>query len=134
MAQTTSIMVGQERVEIGPGSEITIWSEMSSRWLWKHLTLTNMFTLICSILTFLLICQELRTFVFLKPTTTYKREKETLICLEPGFDPVALKKYLFRRVNKYYRGSLDGVKFVGWNGGMEMIMQTNHHRLSWRHY
>ena len=104
MAQITSIMVGQERVEIGPGSEITIWSEMSSRWLWKHLTLTNMFTLICSILTFLLICQELRTFVFLKPTTTPKGEKEvepadipdTLICLEPGFDPVALKKYGYR--------------------------------------
>ena len=117
-------MEGQERVEIEPGSKISMKSEMSFSWLWKHLTSRNMFTFICSVLTFLSICQELNNFVYLKPTTTSKEDKEvgpadlpeTLICLEPGFDSGALKRYGYYRVNKYYRGSLDGTKFVGWNG------------------
>ena len=123
-------MEGEERVEI----EITRKSGISSRWLRKHLTLKNMFTFICSTLTFLLICQELNTFLFLRPTTTSKEEKEvdpadlpeTLICLDPGFDPVALKRYGYRKVNKYYRGSLDGVKFVGWNGDQNLENKSSH--------
>ena len=57
------------------------------------MTLRNLFTSVCSVLTLLLICQELDTFVNIKPTSTSKEElepggadiPETVLCANPGF-------------------------------------------------
>ena len=98
----------------------------------KHLTLGNLFKIVCSLLTLFLIFQEFYTFVAVKPTSTSKEEKElepkdlpeTVVCLEPGFDSVALEKYGYT-INKYYRGSMDGKKFVGWKGNEMGNKSTN---------
>ena len=86
-------------------------------------SLRNVFTLICALLTLFLICQELVIFTVVKPTSTYKEETdlettdlpEVVVCLDPGFDADVLKKYGYKN-NKYYRGSLNGSGFEGWNG------------------
>ena len=70
-----------------------------------------------------MIGQELFTFAIVKPTTTSKEEKdleisdlpEVVVCLEPGFDTEVLKNYGYKTLG-YYRGSMDGDKFAGWNG------------------
>ena len=93
-------------------------------WFSKHLTLRNLFTSACALLSAFLICQELYIYMFVKPTTTAKEEKElktldipeTLICGEPGFDVAVLQKYGYTTYDTYYRGSMDGTHFVGWNG------------------
>ena len=85
--------------------------------------LRNCFILICTLLTVYLICQELFNFFIVKPTIT-SIEEETLksvdipdvvICLEPSFDFGVLKKYGYIK-DTYYRGSMDGKSFTGWNG------------------
>ena len=93
-------------------------------WLLEHLTIRNLSTLICSLLTLVLICQELYTYAVIKPTTTSTEEKEletrdlpeTVLCVQPGFDSDVLEKYGYVMSNTYFRGSIDGQKFVGWNG------------------
>ena len=88
------------------------------------MTLRNLFTSVCSMLTILLICQELDTFVNIKPTSTSKEElelvgadiPETVLCANPGFSSDVLQRYGYAS-NTYYRGSMDTEKFVGWNGG-----------------
>ena len=85
-------------------------------------SLNTLFTLICTILTLLLICQELFTFAVVKPTTTSQEEKEletndlpdVVFCLDPAFDSVNLTRFGYRR-DSYFRGSqswMDG-DFVG---------------------
>ena len=89
----------------------------------KQLTWKNLIASICSLLTVLLICQELYRYVVVRPTTTSKEEKglrssdipETVVCADPGFASDVLKKYGYK-VLTYYRGSMDGENFVGWNG------------------
>ena len=96
---------------------------MHSCWFFKHLTLRNFFTSLSSVITLILICQELYSFLVTKPTTTSKEEKnlstedlpQTVICMEPGLDSDVLKNYGYR-VTTYWRGSMDARKFVGWNG------------------
>ena len=39
---------------------------------------------------------------------------ETVICAEPGFDSDVLEKHGYTLM--YYRGSMNGQDFVGWNG------------------
>ena len=81
-----------------------------------------MITSLCSLLTVFLICQELFNYVVEKPTITSMEEKvlrstdipETVICAEPGFDSDVLEKYGYSLM--YYRGSMNGQDFVGWNG------------------
>ena len=98
-------------------------TKICSKCLGKHLNFGNILTLVCSLLTLLLISQELYSFLVIKPTTTSKEEKELqpsdlpeiVLCLYPGFDSNVLEKYGYT-INKYYRGSMDGKKFVGWNG------------------
>ena len=98
-------------------------TKICSKCLGKHLNFGNILTLVCSLFTLLLISQELYSFVAIKPTTTSKEEKELqtsdlpeiVLCLDPGFDSNGLEKYGYT-INKYYRGSMDGKKFVGWNG------------------
>ena len=89
----------------------------------KQLTWKNLIASICSLLTVLLICQELYRYVVVRPTTTSKEEKglrssdipETVICADPGFDSDVLEKYGYTATT-YYRGSMDEKNFVGWNG------------------
>ena len=77
--------------------------------------LRKIFKIFCTLLTLLLIGQELFTFVIVKPTTTSKEEKdlessdlpEVVVCLEPGFDTEVLKNYGYKTL-AYYRGSMDG--------------------------
>ena len=89
------------------------------------ISLKSLFTSICTILTVLLICQELYTFSFVKPTTTSNEEKElettdlpdVVFCLEPAFDLENLTQYGYLK-DSYFRGSPSGNfgDFVGWNG------------------
>ena len=86
----------------------------------------NIFTAVCTVLTLLLIFQELYSFVVLKPTSISGEEKvleasdlpEVVICADPGLDPKAIEKYGYDR-DKYYRGSIDGDKFIGWKGSQK---------------
>ena len=85
-------------------------------------TARTLFTLVCSVLTILLLLQELYNFVITKPTSTSIDEKQletadipdVVVCIDPGFNKTALEKYGYS--GTYYRGSMDGEKFVGWNG------------------
>ena len=64
-------------------------------------SLRNLFHLICTLLTFFLIGQDLFTLAVVRPTIASKEGKdleiadipEVLICLEPGFDFNVLEKY-----------------------------------------
>ena len=75
----------------------------------------KIFKIFCTLLTLLLVGQELFTFAIVKPTTTSKEEKdleisdlpEVVVCLEPGFDTEVLKNYGYKTLG-YYRGSMDG--------------------------
>ena len=91
----------------------------------KHLlTASNFFTLDCSLLTIFLLSQELYNFAVTKPTSTAKEEEQlkasdipdVVACLEPGFNSSAFEKHGYMHFATYYRGSMDGDKFVGWNG------------------
>ena len=101
-------------------------------WCWKHITIRNLFTSVCSMLTLFLICQEMYHFLAIKPTTTSQEEKElrtsdipeTVVCADPGFDGDVLQKYGYK-TNTYYRGSMDTDKFVGWNGGKNENKTSN---------
>ena len=42
-----------------------------------------------------------------------------MVCLDPGFNSSALEKYGYT-IGTYYRGSMDGENFVGWNGNGNM--------------
>ena len=84
----------------------------------------NLFTLFCTTLTLILIYQELVAFTMTRPTSNYRKEKELettdipeiVLCLEPGFDFGVLEQYGYN-TDTYYRGSMDGKSFVGWNSG-----------------
>ena len=87
-------------------------------------SLKNVFTSICLILTMCLIYQVLFTYVVEKPTSTSKEVRqldvadlpEVVVCLDPGLNYTALAKY------GYYSSYMMGAnqkKFVGWNGGGE---------------
>ena len=86
-------------------------------------TFKNIFTAVCTALTLLLIFQELYSFAVIKPTSISTEEKvlqpndlpEVVICADPGLDPKSIEKYGYDR-DKYYRGSIDGDKFIGWKG------------------
>ena len=98
---------------------------MCNNWLLLELfSLRKVLKYFCTLLTLFLVCQELFTFVVIKPTSTSKEEKEiditdlpeVVICLDPGFDSRVLKKYGYRGwLSNYYRGSIND-EFVGWNG------------------
>ena len=82
----------------------------------------RVFKFTCTLLTLLLICQELYYFAVTKPTVTSAEEKdidmtdlpEVVICLDTGFNKTVLKKYGYK--DHYSMGSLDGKAIVGWNG------------------
>ena len=91
-----------------------------------HTTFKNVFTLLCSSITLLLIYNLVITFTVEKPTTSAKEEKqleksdlpEVAVCLEPGYSNVTLEKYGYH-ISSYYRGVLQpkiSKEFVGWNG------------------
>ena len=82
----------------------------------------RVFKFTCTLLTLLLICQELYYFAVTKPTVTSAEEKgidirdlpEVVICLDTGFNKTVLKKYGYK--DHYSMGSLDGKGIIGWNG------------------
>ena len=90
--------------------------------------LKNMFTVLCSILTMLLIYQLLLTYLVKKPTTTSEQKKdlelsdlpEVVVCLEPGLNSSSLEENGYHPT-MYWRGvlQLEGQDFVGWNGGKD---------------
>ena len=102
---------------------------MRSTWLrvkiclHQILDLRKVFTFLCAILTLLLIFQELFAFAITRPTSNFQEEKdlqtgdipEVVLCFEPGFDFSKLERYGYNS-DTYYRGSMDGKRFVGWNG------------------
>ena len=90
----------------------------------------NIFIVLCSAITLLLLCQLLLNFAIEKPTTTTTIEKklettdlpDVLICMAPGFDNFTLNKYGYHST-AYYRGVLQpraSSPFVGWNGGIHV--------------
>ena len=93
-----------------------------------EINLKNMFTVLCSILTMLLIYQLLLTYLVKKPTTTSEQKKdlelsdlpEVVVCLEPGLNSSALEQNGYHPT-MYWRGvlQLEGQDFVGWNGGKD---------------
>ena len=96
---------------------------MFNCWLLTQLSLRNLFKCVCALLSAFLVFQELYNYVVIKPTTSAKEEKElkssdipeTVICGFPGFDDVVLTRYGYA-TGVYYRGSMDGTHFIGWNG------------------
>ena len=88
------------------------------------LTARKFFTLICSLLTVFLLAQEVYNFAITRPTSTAKEEEQlkasdipdVVVCPEPGFNSSAFEKHGYLQLGTYYRGSMDGDKFVGWNG------------------
>ena len=98
-------------------------------------SLEKVFKFACTVLTLILIGQEVVNFAITKPTVTSMEEKgleiddipEVLICIEPGLDKEVLKKYGYNRSALYYRGSQAQAypgrrangradHFIGWNG------------------
>ena len=92
-------------------------------WLKEHFKLRKVFTLLCTILTLILIYQQLVAFTITKPTSSSREERklesrdlpEVVLCFDPGFDPKVLESYGYSVT--YYRGSMNARAFVGWNGG-----------------
>ena len=93
----------------------------------KIFTFKNMFTLMCSILTLILIYQVLFTYVVEKPTTTSEEEKElevgdfpeVVVCLDTGLSYETLIKYGYH--STYPLGQMKPYgKFIGWNGGEQV--------------
>ena len=93
-------------------------------WIQQLIDLRKVFTLLCAILTLLLIYQETVAFSITRPTSNFREEKkletrdipEVVLCFEPGFDSKVMKKYGY--TNTYFRGAMDGKQgFIGWNGG-----------------
>ena len=92
--------------------------------LQRFCSVKNVFTLVCTILTALLIFQELFSFAVTRPTITYQEEREldrsdlpeVVVCPDPSFDLEDLRKHGYEKTYSYYRGSADGTKFLGWNG------------------
>ena len=86
-------------------------------------SLKNAFTLICTLLTLFLICQEVVTYSIKRPTTTSQEEKElevsdlpdVVMCLDPALNLTNIAKYGYNN-GFYYRGSVNGTDFIGWNG------------------
>ena len=91
----------------------------------------NIFIVLCSAITLLLLCQLLLSFAIEKPTTTTTIEKklettdlpDVVICMDPGYDKVTLNKYGYHS-STYFRGAMQpgqpgaSSPFVGWNGGI----------------
>ena len=81
------------------------------------------FTLLCAILTLLLIYQELVTFAITKPTSSSREEKDfesrdlpdVVLCFDHGFDSKVLKKYgysvSYYRLNGSGKWSLCGLEW-----------------------
>ena len=94
-------------------------------WLLAGISARNIFTLICSAFTLFLIGKLLFTATVIKPTSTYKGEKELetidlpeiVICADPGFKLEVLEKYGYGSGDFYFIGFVGGVgNLTGWNG------------------
>ena len=90
-------------------------------WLHQLSDLRKVFAFLCTLLTLLLIYQELVAFTITKPTSNFQEENkleasdipEVVLCFEPGFDSKVLEKNGYNP-DTYYRGSMDQKSFVGW--------------------
>ena len=114
-----------ERIHLlGITVETYLFSAMIHPTLRKHCTINTLVQLLCTLLTLLLIYQELVTFTVTRPTTVSSEEKildpetfpEISVCLEPGLNSTAISDLGYQ---SFYRGSMDGQRFVGWNGMKE---------------
>ena len=118
---------------IGAFANIGTFSNICKHWhICKHwLTVRNFFTLVCSLLTVFLLTQEVYNFAITRPTSTAKEEEQlkasdipdVAVCPDPGFDSSAFEKHGYMHLDTYYRGSMDGEKFVGWNGNRKKSSQ-----------
>ena len=104
------------------------------RQLKRFCSIKNVSTVVCTILTALLTFKELFSFAVTRPTITYQEEKEldrsdlpeVVVCPDPGFDSDDLRKHGYEKTYSYYRGSADGSKFLGWNGGQNVRHFSSH--------
>ena len=86
------------------------------------LTVSNLFTLICTGLTCYLLAQVVFKFAITKPTSTSEELVEldltifpdVVVCLDPPFDNKALARFGYKAID-YFAGRIDS-SFVGWNG------------------
>ena len=84
-------------------------------------TITQLFTLICLCLTLLLVYDELKTFLVIKPAAVSSEEKplklqnfpQVSVCFDPGFNTTQIAGHGYK---SFWRGSSDGNKFIGWSG------------------
>ena len=97
---------------------------MCSLWPQQLFGFRKVLTFLCTILTLLLIYQELVAFTITRPTSNFQEEKkletmdipEVVLCFEPGFDSKVLSRYGYN-IDTYYRGAKSKRgSFVGWNG------------------
>ena len=115
--------------------------KISSCLFWKFCTAKNIFTTVCTALTTFLIFKELFSFAVIKPTNTYEEEKEVersdlpevVICPDPAIDTDNLRKHGYEKTYSYYRGSADGIKLIGWNGGEKVQNLSSHGVLLYIH-
>lgn len=104
---------------------------MCSDWSQDLFGLKKVFKFICTLLTILLLFQESFNFLVTKPKVTSNAEKdlditdlpEVVICLEPGLNTAVVGKYGYKE--HYDMGSVDGKKFVGWNGNENVTKSSN---------
>ena len=87
----------------------------------------SIFKVLCLAISFFLILQLIYVFVEEKPTSTTNLEEEleltdlpeVVVCMDPGFNNSALKKYGYN-IRYYWKGirirKKEQEKFVGWNG------------------
>ena len=84
-------------------------------------TITQLFTLICLCLTLLLVYDELKTFLVIKPAAVSSEEKplklqnfpQVSVCFDPGFNTTQIAGHGYK---SFWRGSSDGNTFIGWSG------------------
>ena len=94
--------------------------KMCSTRLLEIISIRKIFTLICSALTLFLFCKLLFTFSVVKPTTTYKGEKELetidlpeiVVCADPGFKVEVLENYGYVSGDSYFVGDIDAVSYT----------------------
>lgn len=90
----------------------------------EFFTITNFFTLICTVFTCILLVQVVVKFAVNRPTSTSEGSDEldygtfphVVACIDPLFDETALKKFGYNGMSYFHGKSLDNNHFIGWNG------------------
>ena len=90
----------------------------------EFFTITNFFTLICTIFTCYLLVRVVINFAITRPTSTSEESTEldhtvfpdVVVCVDPAFNESVLKSYGYNAMTYFHGGSSSDDSFIGWNG------------------